>query len=68
MRTTIWKRRLVLGSIAALALLAVARLSEIREASRPAPGFVAETVDYNKLSLADYQGKSAVLLNFYANY
>jgi hypothetical protein len=68
MRSTIWKRRLVLSSIVALALLAITRLSAVREASSPAPGFVAETIDHQKLALADYQGKSAVLLNFYANY
>ena len=68
MRSTIWKRRLVLSSIAALALLAITRLSEVRETNSTAPGFVAETFDHQKLALADYQGKSAVLLNFYANY
>jgi hypothetical protein len=68
MRTTIGKRRLILGGIAVLALMAITRLSEISQAGMSAPGFVAETVDHEKLALADYQGKSAILLNFYANY
>jgi hypothetical protein len=34
----------------------------------PAPDFVAETIDGKRIGLADYKGKSAVLLNFYANF
>ena len=37
------------------------------EAGPPAPAFAAETVEGKKLALADYRGKSAVLLNFYSN-
>lgn len=34
----------------------------------PAPNFTAETVDGKKISLAEYRGKSGVILNFYANF
>ncbi|MBI3910981.1 MAG: redoxin domain-containing protein [Armatimonadetes bacterium] len=33
-----------------------------------APAFTAKTVGGKKIALADYKGKSAVLLNFYANF
>lgn len=35
---------------------------------RPAPPFTAETTDGKKIALADFRGKSAVLLVFYANW
>ena len=33
-----------------------------------APGFTAETLTGKKLSLSDYRGKSAVILNFFASW
>jgi hypothetical protein len=34
------------------------------EVGQPAPPFTAETIDGKKIALADYRGKSAVLLVF----
>jgi peroxiredoxin len=44
------------------------RLSAAPDRGKAAPAFVGETVDGKKISLADYKGKSAVLLNFFASW
>jgi peroxiredoxin len=44
------------------------RLSAAPEKGKAAPAFVGETVDGKKISLAEYKGKSAVLLNFFASW
>jgi len=68
MRLMIRNGQAILLALAALAVLGVARLAAATEAGALAPGFTAETVDGKRIALADYKGKSAVLLNFYANY
>lgn len=52
----------------AAATLGAASLSATPKPGDPAPAFTAQTIDGKKVSLADYRGKSAVLLNFYANF
>lgn len=44
------------------------RLSAAPEKGRPAPSFAVETMDGKKIALADYKGKSAVILNFFASW
>jgi peroxiredoxin len=60
-----------LAAAAAVVAVGVAyngRLSAATEKGKPAPAFVGETIDGKKISLADYKGKSAVLLNFFASW
>lgn len=55
-------------ALAAAGAAGGARLAAEPQAGKPAPAFSAPTVDTNKkVSLAQYKGKSAVLLNFYFN-
>lgn len=58
--------RLVITAVAALALATAA--SALVEVGKPAPAIAGTTMDGKKFSLADYKGKSAVLLNFYASW
>lgn len=52
----------------ALGLSAVPRSAAEPAVGKAAPGFSGQTIDGKKISLAAYRGKTAVLLNFYANY
>ena len=62
-------RWLVAAAAAVAVGLAVnGRLSAAPEKEKPAPALVGVTVDGKKISLADYKGKSAVLLNFFASW
>ncbi len=66
MRVTRW-----LAASAAMAAVGLAlgpRLSAAPEKGTPAPAFTGTTVDGKKIVLADYKGKSAVLLNFFASW
>jgi cytochrome c biogenesis protein CcmG, thiol:disulfide interchange protein DsbE len=52
----------------AAGLIASGRLSAAPEKGKPAPAFSAQTLDGKKIALADYTGKSAVILNFFASW
>lgn len=43
-------------------------MSAAPEKGKPAPAISAETLAGKKISLADYKGKSAVILNFFASW
>ncbi len=59
----------LLATLAGAAILAggTRLLAEPKE-GKPAPAFTAETLDGKKIALADHRGKSAVILNYYANF
>ncbi len=59
-------RTAALATLIGLAVLP--GLSASPKVGQAAPEFKAETVDGKKIALSDYKGKSAVLLNFYANF
>ena len=59
-------RRLVMSAAAVLWLAATA--SALVEIGRPAPAIAGTTMDGKRFNLADYKGKSGVLLNFYASW
>ena len=40
----------------------------VPEKGKPAPAFTAGTLDGKTIALADYRGKSAVILNFFASW
>jgi peroxiredoxin len=66
------KARLARGGVLAvllgvLGLGLAARSAPLRE-GRPAPDFTGVTTDGKRLSLSQFRGKSAVLVNFYANF
>jgi cytochrome c biogenesis protein CcmG/thiol:disulfide interchange protein DsbE len=44
------------------------RSSAAPDKGKPAPAFTAQTLDGKKITLADYKGKSAVVLNFFASW
>jgi AhpC/TSA family len=52
----------------ATGLMGSGRLSAAPEKGKPAPAFTAETLDGKKIALADYKGKSAVIVNFFASW
>ncbi len=56
------------AALLATGLMAGGRLSAAPEKGKPAPAFAAETLDGKKIALADYKGKSAVILNFFASW
>jgi hypothetical protein len=51
-----------------LGLMLGGRLNAAPQKGKPAPAFTGETLDGKKIALADYKGKSAVLLNFFASW
>ena len=56
------------AAILTLGLACSGRSSAAPAKGTAAPGFTAETLAGSKLSLADYKGKSAVILNFFASW
>ena len=66
MRNSRW--RVVSAAALAAGLLAGGRLNAAPEKGKPAPAFSAETLAGKKIALADYKGKSAVILNFFASW
>lgn len=61
-------RFLNLALISALALAGVASAAPRLDRGETAPDFTGTTLNGKKLSLSDYRGKSAVVLNFYADF
>jgi hypothetical protein len=50
------------------ALTAVGAALAVVPTGKPAPSIAGTTMDGKKFNLADYKGKSGVLLNFYASW
>jgi hypothetical protein len=59
---------IVSAAVMAAGLIASGRLSAAPEKGKPAPAFSAQTLEGKKIALADYTGKSAVILNFFASW
>jgi hypothetical protein len=66
MRNSRWMT--VAAAAMAAGLMVSGRLSAAPEKGKPAPAFSAQTLDGKKIALADYTGKSAVILNFFASW
>lgn len=63
-------KRWLAASAAALAagLIAGGQLKAAPVKGKPAPPFSAETLAGKEIALADYKGKAAVILNFFASW
>lgn len=64
-------KKLLLRAVGPLALMVALGAGMVQAApqvGKPAPNFTGTTTAGKKLSLSQYKGKSAVLLNFYANF
>jgi hypothetical protein len=63
-----WHRIAASAAILTCGLALGHRAGAAPASGTPAPEFTAETLAGKKLSLADYRGKSAVILNFFASW
>lgn len=58
----------IAAAVLAAGLMSGARLNAAPEKGKPAPGFSAETLAGKKIALAEFKGKSAVIVNFFASW
>ena len=66
MRNALFRTGMV-AALAAAAVVAVGAGAAPLKRGQPAPDFKAVTIDGKPITLSEFRGKSAVLLNFYSN-